>query len=93
MKNQSETLPWGVTLTAGRLDMAKNTRKTGPDLLALAMRRARDDVAAGRVPKRSPEVAVANASAAECDGTRRVATDENRPGGVERVIISSKRSP
>lgn len=34
--------------------MEKNTRKSGPDLLALAMRRARDDVAAGRVPKRPP---------------------------------------
>ena len=31
--------------------MEKNTRKSGPDLLALAMRRARDDVAAGRVPQ------------------------------------------
>ena len=37
--------------------MAKNARNGGPDLLALAIRRARDDVAAGRVPKRTPEVA------------------------------------
>lgn len=29
--------------------MAQNTRKSGPDLLSLAMRRARDDVAVGRV--------------------------------------------
>ena len=35
--------------------MAKKTQKTGPDLLALAMRRARDDVAAGRVPKHPVE--------------------------------------
>lgn len=35
--------------------MAKSPRKPGPDLLALAMRRARDDVAAGRVPKHPPE--------------------------------------
>lgn len=35
--------------------MEKNTRKSGPDLLALAMRRARDDVAAGRVPMRPPQ--------------------------------------
>lgn len=27
----------------------------GPDLLALAMRRARHDVAAGRVPKHAPD--------------------------------------
>ena len=35
----------------GRPNVEKNTRKSGPDLLALAMRRARDDVAAGRVPQ------------------------------------------
>ena len=35
--------------------MAKNARSGGPDLLALAMRRARDDVAAGRAPKCPPE--------------------------------------
>ena len=34
--------------------MVKNIRKGGPDLLALAMRRARDDVAEGRVPKHPP---------------------------------------
>ena len=39
----------------GRSDMAKNTRNGGPDLLALAMRRAREDVAAGRVPKHLPD--------------------------------------
>ena len=33
------------------------TPPKGPDLLALAMRRARDDVAAGRVPKNPPEPA------------------------------------
>ena len=37
--------------------MAKSPRKPGPDLLALAMRRARDDVAAGRVPKQAPDAA------------------------------------
>lgn len=31
--------------------------KSGPDLLALAMRRARTDVAEGRVPRRSPDAA------------------------------------
>ena len=35
----------------GRPNVEKNTPKSGPDLLALAMRRARVDVAAGRVPK------------------------------------------
>lgn len=30
------------------------TQPKGPDLLALAMRRARDDVATGRVPKHPP---------------------------------------
>lgn len=38
--------------------MAKSPRKSGPDLLALAMRRVRDDMAAGRVPKHPPEVHV-----------------------------------
>lgn len=31
------------------------TQPKAPDLLALAMRRARDDVATGRVPKRLPQ--------------------------------------
>ncbi len=31
------------------------TKPKGPDLLALAMRRARDDVAQGWVPKRPPD--------------------------------------
>ena len=35
--------------------MAKNARKSGPDLLALGMRGARDDMAAGRVPRHPPE--------------------------------------
>ena len=35
--------------------MEKNVRNRGPDLLALAMRRARDDVEKGRVPKRPPD--------------------------------------
>ena len=38
----------------GKQNVEKNTRKSGPDLLALAMRRARDDVAAGRVPREPP---------------------------------------
>ena len=37
--------------------MPKIAQKGGPDLLALAMRRARDDVAAGQVPKRPSEPA------------------------------------
>ena len=35
--------------------MPKNARNGGPDLLALAMRRARADVAAGRVPGSMPD--------------------------------------
>lgn len=49
-----------VPVTNGRSDMPKNARKSGPDLLALAMRRTRDDVAAGKVPKRPPETGADN---------------------------------
>ena len=42
-------------LTSKRRPTMPKTQPKGPDLLALAMRRARDDVAAGRV--HSPEPA------------------------------------
>lgn len=45
-----------------------------PDLLALAMRRARDDIAAGRVPKRPPEAGENSAP----ESTATEATDGSR---------------